>query len=369
MIGVTMQSARRRLRLVPVAVLAFAAACGEAIGPKAESELDTQGTMANYQAYDAVFTTKSWAGLQALGGRTPASASALISSMRALPALRDRSEGRRFALDFFRQLADSRSGATLAKPTLSPRYLGQTLVYDMVTDQYVVDPKRTGAPRNGVRFIVYEVNGEQRPNPAREIGYADLLDEGPASGEAQALRLVLIQQGKTVIDYRTRATLGATENKIDVDGFAEGPDGNRLRFEIGVTGKARGENTIIDADFDLRLDPKNFSVTGSVRDVVDGREGQGVIKLTARHGSNSFAVDVDGNGSTIKGTIRLNGNLFVTVSGDAKNPTLVGSTGQPLTGAELMMVGAIMATSEDVFDLIEGLVHPVERLFLLGSIL
>ncbi|MCL5460153.1 hypothetical protein M3M33_16060, partial [Loigolactobacillus coryniformis] len=82
--------------------------------------------------------------------------------------------------------------ATLAKPTLSPRYLGQTLVYDMVTDQYVVDPKRTGAPRNGVRFIVYEVNGEQRPNPAREIGYADLLDEGPASGEAQVLRLVLV---------------------------------------------------------------------------------------------------------------------------------------------------------------------------------
>ena len=78
---------------------------------------------------------------------------------------------------------------------------------------------------------------------------------------------------------------------------------------------------------------------------------------------------MEGDGETLDGEITLNGRTFVTVSGDAQQPTLVNASGAPLTGQELLVVLSIIDTIDDVFDLVEELVEPVDNLIVLAWVL
>lgn len=361
---------RRTLTTVAATLLVGTAACDSATAPTTAKKIDPAATLADYKAVERVFTTDGWVGLRALGGRSPLAASVAVTALRALPQLDGTSSGRRFATSFFRELAASHStNAPLAKKLISPTNLGRTFVYDPILDQYVVDSKRTGAPSNGVRFILYVVDDAKHPIPSKEIGYADLLDEGTTAGETVVLRLIAVERGKTRIDYRTSVLLGTSSDRIDVNGFAVDDDGTQLDFKIGVVGTQRGGKTLIDATFDLKVVARNFRVQGSVTGVEEGKDGGGAINITAQHGPNSFQVDVTGDGRTIKGTIYLNGKPFVTVSGDAKSPTLIGPSGKPVSEQELQVVAAVIHVVDDVFALVEDLVKPVEKLLLLGWIL
>lgn len=361
---------RRTLTILTTTLLVGAVACEPATGPTARGKLDAAAALADYQAMERVFTSDSWVGLQALGGRTPLGASTSITALRAIPLAAEASNGRQFAARLLGEvLAAHAADAPLARRIISPFHLGQTLVYDPARDQYVVDPARSGAPAEGVRFILYEVDGTGRPILSREIGYADLLDEGTRSGETIALRLLVVERGTTRIDYRTSVLLRGTSARIDVSGFGVDTDGTRLDFTIGASGENRGGTSRIDLTFSLKVATRNFRIEGSVRGVEDARPGSGTVDVTARHGNDSFRVEMTSDGATISGTIFLNGARFVTVAGDATNPTLLGASGQPVTEMELRAVRAVIEAVDDVFDLVEDLVRPVEQLLILGWIL
>ncbi len=361
---------RRTLTILIATALTGAVACEPATGPTARGKLDASTALADYQAMERVFTSDSWVGLQALGGRTPLAANTSIAALQAIPLAADASTGRQFAARLLGEvLAAHAPNAPRAKRVISPIHLGRTLVYDPARDHYVVDPARSGAPAEGVRFILYEVDGSGRPIPTKEIGHADLLDEGSTSGETIALRLLVVERGSTRIDYRTSVLLRGTAARIDVRGFGVDTDGTRLDFTIGASGEERGGKSLLDLDFILRVDTRNFRIEGSVRGVEDARPGDGTVDVTARHGTDSFRVNLTGDGATVSGTIFLNGASFVTVSGDATNPTLLGATGNPITEPELRVVRAVIHAVDDVFDLVEDLVRPVERLLILGWIL
>jgi hypothetical protein len=103
--------------------------------------------------------------------------------------------------------------------------------------------------------------------------------------------------------------------------------------------------------------------------VDESEEGDGEVVLTARHQDTSLRVEMEETGEKVDGKILLNGATFVTITGTAANPVLRGATGQPVTGAELQVVRHVIELSDDVFDLVEDLVEPVEELILLGAIL
>jgi hypothetical protein len=351
-------------------LLAGLAACEQGTGPDLGSELDSQATLADYKAMQDVFASSGWAGLQALSGRTPMASSAVVNSLGGMPGLAKPGSGRDFAVGFFRELTAARSsGSPFARTVISTVHLGKTLVYDPVVDWYVIDPKRTGAPTNGTRFIVYEVDDNKRPIVAKETGHADLLDEGASTGNAIVLRLVLVERGKTVIDYRTSADLRGDVGEIGVQGYAQDAEGTKLSFTIDVAARKVGSETRIDADFELGVTPRSFTAIGSVRGVGEGEGGGGEITLTLRHESNTLRVDLAENDGEFDGVIQLNGKTFVIVTGDSKAPTLRGPAGKPLSALELQVVVAIVKMSDDVFDLVEELVKPVEKLLILGWVL
>ncbi|MBV6520148.1 MAG: hypothetical protein MNPFHGCM_00253 [Gemmatimonadaceae bacterium] len=361
---------RRRLGILPVVLLALVAACEPATGPGARNQLDARAALEDYQAMEQVFSTTGWTSFQALSGRTSLSVGAAAAAMRELPQFASAESGRPFVARFFRDLATSRTAdPVLARTVISNRHLGKTFVYDASSDEWVIDPQRPGAPANGVRFVLYEVGSDGRPIPSKEVGYADLLDEGANTGSAVVLRLIVVERGITLVDYRARVDFQVGKGQIDVDGYVQNREGTRLTFTVNATGKDVSGETRIDADFLLKLSPRNFEATGAVRGVAEGNGSGGQVDLTVKHGSNSLRVDVADNAGMLDGVVYLNSATFATVTGPAGNPTLRGPTGEPLSPDQLRLLHALMHMVDDVFDLIENLVEPVEKLLLLGWIL
>jgi hypothetical protein len=354
---------RRVVRGVGLLSLVALAACESTTGPKSNQTLDPNLALNDYQAMDRILATDALAGFRALGGRSGLGPSSTLEVAGRIADVRDGKGARDLTLQLARQL----SGGTATKEILSPRHRGMTLVYDAAKDTYVVNAARTGAPANGVRFVTYDVDAAGKPIPAQETGYADLLDEGATTGETIVLRLLVVHKGATHLDYRTRLTLAGETGTISVDGFMS--DGAaKLDFDVTVSSRKSGMATLLDADFDLQVKSREFSIMGTARGINEGT-GDGTVGLTVRHGASSVAVSMTGSNGTIAGTFEVNGRLLATAAGNAKSPTLTGPNGGQLTGGELLMVMHIVDMTDSVFDLVEDLVKPVDNLVVLGWLL
>lgn len=354
----------RILRLGTLTAIAcFAAACESTTAP--DFGLDFDGAAADYATLDTLFASAGWAGFQALEGRTPFGASP--AGIEAVASL----GGRAFALQVASRMRDAFvSGSTPAlAPIISDTHRGSTFVYDPALDEYAVDSTRTGAPTTGVRFVLYEVDVDGTPILDEEIGYADLIDEGDASAEDVALRLVVVANAVTVLDYATTLDLGLLQGTLTVQGFLQDEDGPRLDFDIEAVGTHFLNYSTLDVTFDLAVDARDFSIVGSVSGVREGIEGEGDVDLTVQHGARSVRLDVSGTAGQLDGSVLIDGDLFATITGPANNPTILSADGNPLTTAEIIVLHHIVDVVEDVFDFLEDLVDPVDEIVILGVIL
>lgn len=360
----------RTLRLGALTAIAcFAAACESTTAP--DFGLDFDEAAADYATLDTLFASAGWAGFQALEGRTPFGASgAAIEAVASLELSARPHGGRTFALQLASRMRDvvASGGTPALAPIISGTTRGKTFVYDPTLGEYVLST-RTGAPATGVRFILYDVDLTGTPIVGEEIGYADLIDEGDASAEDVALRLVVVANSVTVLDYATTLDLGLLQGTLTVEGFVQGEDGPRLDFDIEATGTHFPSYSTLDVSFDLAVDARDFAIVGSVSGVREGVEGEGDIDLTVRHGSRSLRLDVTGTGGQLNGAFSIDGSLFATVAGPASNPTILSADGDPLTTAEIIVLHHIVDVVEDVFDFLEDLVDPVDEIVILGVIL
>lgn len=96
--------------------------------------------------------------------------------------------------------------------------IGKTYVWNADTYAYEVDDARTGAPADGVRFIIYEVSeGSYYPDtPLVEIGYVDIRDLG--SGDNIDVRHVVTIGGVTALTFDVSGTLTETTADLTTEG-------------------------------------------------------------------------------------------------------------------------------------------------------
>ncbi len=328
-------------RILVLASLTFGglvAACDTTTDTEASAPFDAGAALSDYEALEQALSSEGLAGFQMLTGRTPLGS-----------------------------LGPSRSGAARS-PIISDFHRGATFVYDPEEDEYVVDRSRPGAPATGVRFVLYEIDAHGFPLVDQETGYADLVDEGDTSREDIVLHVGVVQHGVTMLDYRVALDETGTGGTLSVGGFLV-DDGPRLDFAIEATGVDHGVRSSVDVSFDLGIHARDFEVSGSVRGEEGEPEGEGEIHVFARHRDESFRVDVIGDDGMIDGSVELNGELFATVSGPADDPTFLGASGAPLTGLEFLVLWHVVDSAEDVFDLLEDLLDPVDELVFLGAVL
>ena len=234
-------------RWTALGMLLAVAACENGAGPETAEPFDAQAVADDYAAVTNILKGADWSGIRVVSRATqPAGA---VGAPGAGPA-----------------------GA----PLISDLNRGSTFVYDAEAGDWVIDPDRDGAPENGVRFIIYEeVAGV--PDPSRERGFADLIDEGDDSVEDVALRLRVTEEGVMTLDYGIRADMDDGRGSVATTGFVVGDD-QRLDFDVAVEGQDGGTHAL---SFDLAVDERDLAVGVEVSG--DDTSDDGRVRIEARH--------------------------------------------------------------------------------------
>jgi len=175
-----------------MALALLAAACSDnSVAPK--SPADPQATAAELAALGTVFNAAPLQSLSSVSGSiTPSSAPAPLAALTLAGSTNPLDHSTRLQ-PYARRIDAARVFARLLKPEMSvnavaalfpPAFVGKTFEWDFTTLQYDTTA-RTGAPSNGVRFILYAIDPltlqPAGPDPGTEVGYVDLKDEGSAS--------------------------------------------------------------------------------------------------------------------------------------------------------------------------------------------
>jgi hypothetical protein len=361
----------RTIRASALLALAITAACDAGTEPGATPELNAEAVQADFDALQSVLASDDLALLGTLSGRTPFDAAPALETVvsAGTPSLED--GGHAFARALAERLTttwEERSAEAALGPAISGWHRGTTFVYDPGTDEYTPDLTRTGAPETGMRFVLYELDDQGVPVLDSEVGYVDLVDEGDGSVEDIVLRLTVVHLERTVLDYRTTLDHDATRGALTVVGFLAGEHAT-LDFDVSVEAERVGEVGMLDVSFAFRVDERDFEVVGTVSGMEEGGHGEGDVQLLVRHRAASIEVEMAGAGGELDGTIEVDGELFATVTGPADDPVITGSTGEPLTWTERLVLLRVIDVVEDVFDFLEDVIEPVGGIVLLGIIL
>jgi hypothetical protein len=351
-----------------LALMVSAGACQDVNGPSSLSKLNAEAALRDYEAMDAVLESSGWKSYQLTAaklnvqqfGSAPAVTAAATAELRSLR----NGNARAFAAAMAGVAANANSTASL--PLISESNRGKTFIFDAVRHDWVADPSRTGAPANGVRFILYEPRGAE-PDPTREIGHADLIDDGDAAAGI-ALRLMVVEDDLTIVDYRTTVDGGEGSGHVTVGGFIRN-ERDKLDFDIDVRGEKLADVEQADIAFDMGIDTRGFLVEGEVHGDKRGSSEHGTVDLRVQHGQKSFRVDVANDNASLSGDIDLDDTPFATVSGTPDKPVFETPDGQPITGAHALVLWRMFDIAEDVFDLFEDLVEPVAELIIIAVIL
>ena len=162
-----------------------------------------------------------------------------------------------------------------------------------------------------------------------------------------------MHDGETALDYRTSLDETATGGALTVRGFLMG-DGVRLDFDIEAAGTDDEGVESLDVSWDLRVEQRDFSITGSVSGIHEPDDGNGEIRVAVRHRAASIEVDVQGTDGIMDGSIFLNGELFATVTGPDDAPTILGAGGYPLTFGEMLVLRQVLRHDRRRFRLPRG---------------
>jgi hypothetical protein len=340
------------LQFAKRAVLAVAAGavltgCSSSAGP---TPFNPAGATADMQAANAAFNSPAFASFSsqsilfdaALGGAPLVSTSAAALDTRAggstgLHAAAARS-GELLARMIPRAPNQNFSASSAA---IQAAYLGKTFVYS--GGVYVVSDL-SGAPSNGVRFLLYAVDPItfQIAEPLNQTGYVDLTDL--SSGATSAARVVVVSGGTTYLNYTVSASSSLTSGRVTVQGFVT--DGTTqanfnlratLNFDAGLTLVYGLDVPQRDLSIDLTLTASDLTATGTIGVDLALRGGNGWVSLTGQ---------MTADGGTL--TVRVNGDVFATITATVTGPPVItGASGQPLAPEEY-------ETLQHVFDFTDG---------------
>jgi hypothetical protein len=363
-----------RTALLTATLAAFGAGCGDGSGPD-DGRFDPARLMADGQALEQVLSLGIFqsVGVAAAtaspgeGGVALLAADALLRGARR--SVSDGADaGRRAASTIARSLLDLAPELTAA-PVLPSSVLGTTYVYDAPTQRYAPAPGRTGAPSNGVRFILYAIDPiTHQPVVGAEVGYADLIDRGGSTLGRIELQLVVVSGGQTYLDYTLEITGGQSSGELAVDGYLT--DGTtRVDFDIGVRGSSGALTSEAEIDFELAIRSRDFSVEGHAEAIGGVATGEADIELVVRSGGDRIRYDVTGSSTTIDANVYVNDRLLAIISGDPRSPTVTGANGQALTSEEAEALIYLIHLADAVFAVVgELLVAPIAFIAYLAAI-
>lgn len=342
--------------IIALSALAALAACSDGTGPN-ERRFDAQQMREGVRAVEGAASSRALGSLQAVARSVGVVGASAASQKMGW------SDGLETAA---RKLTTAAIDAgTALIPVMRASVLGTTFVYDPSVRKYVPDPARSGAPSNGVRFILYDVDPNENPLVGNEIGYADLTDERRSSASSAGIRLEAVIGGVTKLAYSFDLSGSVQAAQFDVFGYiADG--GDRLDFSIKTSQQLFGRGGKATLEAKLYVAQEDFEVTAKAEGVAGEESGDGKVDLTIRSKLDEVAVDAETTGGQLDATFTVNGQLLATAQGDPKSPTIRGDGGRELTDEETQALGAIVAMADGIFKFVSELLQPAGALLLIA---
>jgi hypothetical protein len=349
-----LHSARRVSSAATLLLLALGG-CSHDNGP---SEFNPSGATADVNAAATAFQSpaaNSYAALGtdislALGG------SAAVVTSPAL-ALSGTSGRERYARAVTRMLpSSSRIQASVA--ALPSSVLGKTFVWDTAGSVYV-QSDLSGAPSNGVRFLLYAVNPVTlRPiAPVVEVGYVDIIDESGSS--TIAVRVPVVSNGTTHLDYAVNAGGTSASGSVTVSGYAS--DGTvRANFNLENTVTQTSSGITLVLDYGLDVPARNLQLDWTVTLSESGDQSQVAVDLTIDGDNGRVNLQGTTDGGAGSFTVKVNGDLFATISYvSGGDPVITGANGHVLTAEEEETLRTVLGYYEDSFVVFLYLLAPI----------
>ena len=355
--------------LAAVALAGALGACGEN-GPS--GPFDAAGTTADVSTVQGMFATESFNSFSAASTDIDAVTSGALSA--SIGAVQEGAGAARSPLTDATALArkasallpgGTASGFSASSGGIPATALGKTYVYSTADGHWVVSD-RTGAPTDGVRFILYAVDPltHQPVTPLSETGYVDLIDHSGSS--SVDVQVVAVSGTTTFIDYRVTASGSTSGGTIRVLGFISDLT-DRADFDFKTSITFNGSTGSITVDYNLQVPTRDITIDFTLHAdgfATTGANGDLSLLMQGPHGRVEMSGDFTSAGGTL--AVKVNGAAFATVTVDGTfNPTVTGSTGEPLTDQESQAFERITEVAGNAFQVINQLLAPASALITL----
>ena len=347
--------------LAVVAMIGLMTGCGGNDSTAPDAPFDPSGTTSDIASVESAYESDAMYGFQSAmpAISTTLGESAAAVALRAAPSkimATGKSGAREYAAALTRLYTQPTAGMRPggSRAAILDEHLGKTFVRNAETLEYEVSD-RTGAPSNGVRFIVYTVNpiSGQPVTPLQEVGYADV--EVTQTASAASVRIELVSGNVTYLDYTVGATASQTSATVNVSGFVSNGE-DRVNFDLDI--HVNSDN-VLTFDYSLSVPTRgNFrmdleetwnSNTGAVTSSLELRGPHGTVTIVGNWADNAGTYNVE-----------VNGEPFATITvTQGSDPVITGADGQALTPEELQALQDIYQVFLGGFDFFEDLLDPI----------
>lgn len=228
---------------------------------------------------------------------------------------------------------------------------GTTWAWNPSTGGYEVDPGDLGAPTDGARFRLYEVDTSTRQplQPLTDIGHIDIIDSSEPGNIAISLEAVV--DGVTLIAYDVTGLFDATSFDYTAHGFlADGSEQSNFSFSNSSSRAGQSAISLIDFGsalirFESSFDPI-AAVFTTVATFTETSSGD-MIVITLLQDSNSEVLD----GSAVA----INDAIVATITGGVGQGQISNVEGSPLDADQLRSLTDLFSAADQLgfrlFDL------------------
>lgn len=355
----------KKLSVVGLALALGLAACSDSTGPN--DDFDPSQSAEDFAAVDDAFNTDVYNSLSAMGEgfgsvtAAPAMAVELVEAGHLSVTSPDTWQERGEAI------ADLLASSAAQVILIPESFRGRT--YEHNADGWYHSPARTGAPENGIRFILYAIDPVTHQATDLEIGYADVMDE--STNTEAIVRLQVFSGEDEYVNYTVTASGLVGSLSVEIDGSVT--DGiTQVDFTLSHSFEATFATARAEFDYVIEVPTREFSVEAYMLVELDAGTESGSITIEAsfRQASNTVVIagtiDSETDGGTLE--VMVNEALFATITITPQSITVTPAEGE-LTAAHIQAFQDITEALDDLFDdAFDDLFNPVSWLFEFGGV-
>jgi len=221
---------------------------------------------------------------------------------------------------------------------------GKTFVYDVGSHAYIIDVTATGAPANGVRYVLYQWGaGTGAPAlPLTRIGYVEITQVGTAATTGSDIAEVVLFRDHPFLvpaDFMVRHSTNNGVNVFGIEGSAV--DGITSDDVITVEGTESGSDGHHVLVYNTTISSTSLGVTTVEQLTSDQASGSQSGKLEVRYDGHTFSDESVASGAEVK----VDGSLYARVLFPAAPETqtrYVRPDGTALSAQEVVDLNALL---------------------------